>query len=87
MTELMMNTEPMELDMEELVNVAGGGKFVRPAEKEGFRIYQIRSNDTLIRIANRFHLKTYREILEWNPQITNPRIIIPGDYLYIKKFH
>ena len=84
MTEVMMNT--MELNMEELVNVAGG-KHVRPAEKEGFRIYQIRSNDTLIRIANRFHLKTYKEILEWNPQITNPRIIIPGDYLYIKKFH
>ncbi len=84
MTELMNNS--FELNTDEMIAVAGG-KFVRPAEKEGFRIYQIRSNDTLIRIANRFHLKTYREILEWNPQITNPRIIIPGDYLYIKKFH
>ena len=84
MTELMNNS--FELNTEEMIAVAGG-KFVRPAEKESFRIYQIRSNDTLIRIANRFHLKTYKEILEWNPQITNPRIIIPGDYLYIKKFH
>ena len=84
MTELMMNT--MELNLEEMLE-AVGGKFVRPVEKAGFRIYQIRSNDTLIRIANRFHLKTYKELLEWNPQITNPRIIIPGDYLYIKRFH
>ena len=48
MTELMNNS--FELNTDEMIAVAGG-KFLRPAEKEGIRIYQIRSNDTLIRIA------------------------------------
>ena len=42
-------------------------------------------SDTLIRIANKFGIKSYREILKWNPKITNPRLIRTGDYLYIKK--
>ena len=47
-------------------------------------IYQIQRNDTLGKIAKRFGLKSYREILLWNPKITNPNLIFAGDYLYIK---
>ena len=35
--------------------------------------------------ANKFGIKSYKEILKWNPKITNPRLIRTGDYLYIKK--
>ena len=62
-----------ELMIEELT--AAGGKYVKPIEKEGFVIYQIQRNDTLGRIAKRFGLKSYREILLWNPKITNPNLI------------
>lgn len=75
-------TEMKELKIEELT--AAGGKYVRPIEKEGFVIYQIQRNDTLGKIAKRFGLKSYREILLWNPKITNPNLIFAGDYLYIK---
>ena len=74
----------IELNMEEMNEVAGGA-YKKPAEKTGFLIYQIQANDTLIRIANKFGIKSYKEILKWNPKITNPRLIRTGDYLYIKK--
>ena len=74
----------MELNMEEMNDIAGGA-FKKPAEKAGYRIYQIQANDTLIRIANKFGIKSYKEILKWNPKITNPNLIRTGDYLYIKK--
>ena len=71
-----------EMKLEELT--AAGGRYVKPIEKEGFVIYQIQRNDTLSRIAKRFGLKSYREILLWNPKIPNPNLIFCGDYLYIK---
>ena len=74
----------IELNMEEMNEVAGGA-YKKPAEKTGFLIYQIQANDTLIRIANKFGIKSYKEILKWNPKITNPNLIRTGDYLYIKK--
>lgn len=75
-------TEMYEVAIDELN--AAGGKYVKPIEKEGFVIYQIQRNDTLSRIAKRFGLKSYREILLWNPKIVNPNRIYAGDYLYIK---
>ena len=75
-------TEIYEVTIDELT--AAGGRYVKPIEKEGFVIYQIQRNDTLGRIAKRFGLKSYREILLWNPKITNPNFIFAGDYLYIK---
>ena len=74
----------IELNMEEMNEVAGGA-FKKPAAKTGFLIYQIQANDTLIRIAQKFGIKSYKEILKWNPKITNPSLIRTGDYLYIKK--
>ena len=73
-----------EVTLDEM-NEISGGAFKKPAAKAGYTIYQIKAHDTLIRIANKFGIKSYKEILKWNPKITNPRLIRTGDYLYIKK--
>ena len=73
-----------ELGLEEMDQISGGA-FKKPAAKTGYIIYQIKAHDTLIRIANKYGIKSYKEILKWNPKITNPRLIRNGDYLYIKK--
>ena len=88
MTENMMDIGDIEFGAEltlDEMNEISGGAFRKPAAKAGYTIYQIKANDTLIRIANKFGIKSYREILKWNPKITNPRLIRTGDYLYIKK--
>lgn len=74
--------EEAELLPEEMEEAAGG--FKKPAEKKGYTVYQIQATDTLIRIANKFKISNWRKILDWNPKITNPRLIRTGDYLYIK---
>ena len=74
--------EEAELLPEEMEESAGG--FKKPAEKNGYTVYQIQVSDTLIRIANKFKSRNCRKILDWNPKITNPRLIRTGDYLYIK---
>ena len=88
MTENMMDIGDIEFGAEltlDEMNEISGGAFRKPAAKAGYTIYQIKAHDTLIRIANKFGIKSYREILKWNPKITNPRLIRTGDYLYIKK--
>ena len=79
MSELNMK----EMSVEELGEVAGG--YTKPKEKTGFIIYQIQKGDSLIGIAKKFGISDYKKIVEWNPKITNPRLIYAGDYLYIKK--
>ena len=74
--------EAFELSPEEMDEVTGG--FKMPPEKKGYKRYQIQAGDTLIRIANKFGISNWKKILEWNPKITNPRLIRTGDYLYIK---
>ncbi len=74
--------EVRELDVEEMDEVAGG--FKKPKAKKGYSIYKIQHGDTLIRIAEH-HGCTYKDLMRWNPKITNPRLIRTGDYLYIKK--
>ncbi len=87
MTENMMDIGNIEfgeeLSQDELAGAAGG-KFTKPAEKAGFFIYQIQPRDTLIRIARKFGIKDYRQIVRWNPKIVNPNLIRRGDYLYIQ---
>lgn len=39
--------------------------------------YVVREGDTLSAIATRFHV-TLAQIRKWNPQITNPNLIHPG---------
>ena len=88
MTENMMDIGDIEFGAEltlDEMNEISGGAFRKPAAKAGYTIYQIKAHDTLIRIANKFGIKSYKEILKWNPKITNPRLIRTGDYLYIKK--
>ena len=76
------NTVAVELSEEELNDVAGGAK--KPAEKTGYTLYQIKRGDTMIRIANRYHV-TVDQLMKWNPQVKNKRLIITGHWLYIKK--
>ena len=88
MTENMMDIGDIEFGAEltpDEMNEISGGAFKKPAAKTGYTIYKIQAHDTLIRIANKFGIKSYKEILKWNPKITNPRLIRTGDYLYIKK--
>ncbi|MGW2640086.1 peptidoglycan-binding protein [Streptomyces sp. NPDC001348] len=44
--------------------------------------YTVESGDTLSRIAARFHV-TLAQLLEWNPEITNPDVIRAGQRLRV----
>ena len=77
----MTENENMELNLEALEGVEGGYK--RPPEKAGYVIYQIVKGDNLSKIAVKFHT-TVKDLLAWNPKITNKNLIYAGDYLYIK---
>ena len=76
------NFEAIELNLEDLDLATGGYK--RPKDKEGFQIYQIKRGDTLGRLATSFGC-TVKDLLKWNPKITNRNLIYAGDYLYIKQ--
>ena len=66
----------------EMDQVTGGSK--KPAEKEGFIIYQIVKGDALSKIAKKFNT-TESLLMTWNPKIKSKNLIYAGDYLYIKK--
>ncbi|MBN4074542.1 MAG: hypothetical protein COA82_11740 [Alkaliphilus sp.] len=53
-----------------------------PIECENGTIYIVRPGDTLFRIANRYEIDL-RILMEANPQITNPNIIVPGQQICI----
>ncbi len=76
------NMEAIELSAEEMNEVAGGA-WRRLPEKKGFIIYQISKGETLGRIAKRFGY-TVKDLLTWNPKITDKNKIYYGDYLYIR---
>ncbi len=76
------NNNAVELNETEMSGIAGGA-FKRPAEKDGFIIYQIKKGDNLNRIAIAHHC-TVRSLLQWNPKIHDKNLIIVGDYLYIR---
>ena len=64
MTENMMDIGNIEFGAEltlDEMNEISGGAFKKPAAKAGYTIYQIKAHDTLIRIANKFGIKSYRE--------------------------
>ncbi len=76
--------EAMELNMEEMDQVAGGAsRFKTVTEKAGFIIYKVKKGDTLIRIASTHHC-TVSDILRWNPKITDKSRIYANEYLYIR---
>ena len=76
------NLEAVELDMNEMNEVAGGA-FKPLPDKRGFIIYQISKGETLGRIAKRFGY-TVKDLLDWNPKIVDKNKIYYGDYLYIR---
>ncbi len=76
------NLEAVELDMNEMNEVAGGA-FKPLPDKRGFIIYQISKGETLGRIAKRFGV-TVKDLMNWNPKIVDKNKIYYGDYLYIK---
>ena len=76
------NMEAMELDLNEMNEVAGGAFKPLPV-KRGFIVYQISKGETLGRIAKRFGY-TVKDLLNWNPKIVDKNKIYYGDSIYIK---
>ena len=50
--------------------------------KDGYIEYIVQSGDSIYNIANRFRLN-YKRVIEQNPQIPNPDVIWPGQFLYL----
>ena len=75
------NINAVELSADEMNEISGG--FKRLPDKAGFTVYKIQKGDNLSRIAIAYHC-TVKDLLKWNPKITNKNLIILGDYLYIK---
>ncbi|MDR3573321.1 MAG: LysM peptidoglycan-binding domain-containing protein [Anaerolineaceae bacterium] len=60
----------------------GGGGIIEPTVEPGTRTYIVQSGDFMISIANRFGV-SLTALEEANPQITNPRLIFPGQEIVI----
>lgn len=80
----MENVNDMKL--EELEEVSGGKMHFKPLpDRAGWTQHKVTANDTLIRIANRYGIKDWRKIREWNPHINHEtNMIRTGEYLWIK---
>jgi hypothetical protein len=74
------------LPVASVTSVPTGGPTVAPtatpAPSPTPRLYRIKANDTLGRIAQRFGV-TVGDILAANPQITDPDVIVPGQVITI----
>ena len=76
-----------ELNLNEMEAVSGGKQHFSPEpDRPGWIQHKVTHTDTLIRIANKYHISDWRKIREWNPHI-NPKtnMIIDGEYLWIKQ--
>ncbi len=73
-----------ELSLSEMEGISGGsvGCPDYPPEKNGLRIYQIQTGDTLAKIARRFGTTT-DFLKSINPLIYNINDITPGYYIYV----
>ena len=81
----MENMENMELNLNEMEEAVGGagGYDKKPAAKKGCIIYQIKTGETLGRIARKFGT-TVNAIVNVNKAvIPNPNFIRAGFYIYI----
>lgn len=79
--------ENKEMNLEELDEVTGGKRhFTKEPDRPGWIQHQVQRKDTLIRIAEKYGIKDWKEIRKWNPHI-NPEtnMIRDGEYLWIKK--
>ena len=73
-----------ELNLNEMEGVAGGrgGSPHMLPEKPGFKVYKIKSHDTLSRISGRFGT-TAEHLKAINPTIHNINDITAGFYIYV----
>ena len=80
-------SELKEMNLNELEEVAGGKiSFKKRNDKAGYTQYKVVAGDTLIRIANKFHISDWRKIRDWNPHIDHKtNMIINGEWLWIKE--
>ena len=79
-------SEMNELDLNTMEQASGGknegGYEKRPPEKAGCFIYKIERNDTLSKLAGRYHT-TVDKIMRVNPELKNRNFIVTGCYIYI----
>ena len=80
----MTDIEKNELSAEEMSQASGGANRYKPlTDRPGFIIYKVRRGDTLIKIA-KAHNCTEKDLMLWNPKITNRNEIYADEYLYIR---
>ena len=78
------NLEAMELSMDEMDQAAGGAnRYKALTPKDGFFAYKVAKGDTLGKIAREFGC-TVRDLMNWNPKITNVNQIYVNEFLYIR---
>ena len=77
--------EKVELNEEELESVTGGKiSFEKRPDRAGWTQHKVQPGDTLIRIAQRYNVISYKLIIKWNPHIDrNTNIIVDGEYLWV----
>ena len=82
-----MENNKIELNVEELEEATGGKRHFKPEpERKGWIQHQVQKGDTLIRIAEKYGISNWRDIIKWNNHI-NPEtnMIRDGEYLWIKQ--
>ena len=81
----MENTN--ELNVNEMEEVSGGARhFEKQKDKPGYIQHKVTATDTLIRIANKYHISDWRLIRKWNPHIDpKTNMIRTGEWLWIKQ--
>ena len=77
----MENKELNLNEMEEIAGGRGGSPHMLP-EKPGYKVYKIKSHDTLSKIAGRNHT-TADHLKAINPTIHNVNDITAGFYIYV----
>ena len=79
--------ENTELKINEMADIAGGKIHFKPEpDRKGWIQHRVVEHDTLIRIANKYGIKDWHLILDWNDHINrNTNMIRIGEYLWIKQ--
>ncbi len=74
----------VELNAEEMNQAVGGvNRYKALPPKDGFFAYKVAKGDTLGKIA-RENGCTVRDLMAWNPKITNANQIYVNEFLYIR---
>ncbi len=82
-----MKMENIELNVNELEEATGGKRHFQPEpDRKGWIQHKVEGGETLIRIANKYGIKDYHKIIEWNNHIDpKTNMIRAGEYLWIKQ--